>query len=315
MEQKEIDFLKTQNITVKQSIAKGGFDEVFLVYSSQYKSDFALKKIQTKRFNRAEVECLKAIDHVNIMNLYKYFYFDGCVYLLTEYCPFDLYHLLKEKGSLSEDLLQKYCLQIVSSIKACHDHNIAHNDIKPSNFLLDKYGRIKACDFGISTIFKSEPTSSSSKGTLLFMAPEMLAEKKHNPLKADIWALGVTLFYLATRTYPFLASDSKLLLKVINDGGVPLKAVSNPLLRNVIARCLEYDPNTRADVNELLEMPYFNSGCNETKVNHVGSSISPFHPIIKPKIAYDSKLGLSHLSLIPSRRPPSLSNIHSNNTH
>lgn len=315
MNQKEIDYLLANHIEVKSSIAKGGFGEVFLVYHNLYKGDFALKKIHCRRFNKAEIECLKSIDHVNIIRLYKCYYFDGYVYMLMEFCPVDLYHLLKQKGEFSDESMMNFAFQILKAIKACHDLKIAHNDIKPSNFLLDMYGRVKCCDFGISTMFQDDTTSKTSKGTLFFMSPEMLAEEQHNSLKADIWALGVTLFYLATRTYPYMASDQNLLLKVIKDGKSPINAARNPLLKNVIARCLDVNPETRANIDELLEMPYFQMEAQSIKQMHVGASQTPFRQIIKPKLPMDSKLIMNRLSLIPCKRISPRHNVHSNNTH
>lgn len=304
MNSKEIEFFASKKISYVNSIAKGGFGEIFLVHSDQYKTTFALKKVPEKRFNAAEIEVMKSIDDVNIVNLYNYYRFDGHVYMLMEYCPTDLYHLIREGEELNEDVLQKYIYNVVKSIKACHDNNIAHNDIKPSNFLVDQYGRIKCCDFGLSNLVNEEDRMINiHRGTLLFMSPEMLRLEAFDPMKADIWALGVTLFYMATKTFPFIASDGKLLLKVILGGGnMPLFTVRNPYLRKLISRCLDVNPENRATIKELIESPYFRSQQKCTPLIASSHITAKLHPIIRPKFQSESKLFMKGISVVNIRR-------------
>ena len=76
--------------------------------------------------------------------------------------------------------------------------------------MLNKDGEeVKLCDFGCSEFFKEVPTdesnlSKTTKGTYLFMAPEMFKQDVARKGDAiDIWASGVTLFNLLTKKYPF----------------------------------------------------------------------------------------------------------------
>lgn len=298
MNQKEVEFFEEQGIIVKQEIGKGGFGQIFLVYSTVYKSLFALKRIPMKRFNQAEIDVLKSINYINIVNLYQYYKFENNVYLLMEYCQNDLYHLIINSEETDCQCLYKYCSEIVKSIKALHDCNIAHNDIKPSNFLVDKYGRIKACDFGLSMM--NDDYTHNCKGTLFFMAPELLQNENHNPLKSDIWALGVTLFFLSTRTYPFIASNSQLMLKMIMDGNYPIFAVKNPNLRRVIMRCLQINPDDRCTINEILEMPYFANGLQAKTIRTVFSQ-GQCSILIKPKFTSEKSVLVGKHSFIPSK--------------
>ncbi|EAY09881.1 Protein kinase,putative [Trichomonas vaginalis G3] len=123
--------------------------------------------------------------------------------------------------------------------------------------MIDKYGRLKISDFGLSSIYKDHPTSNLFKGTRLFMAPEIFFFKEYDPMAADVWAICVTLFYIATRTYPFYSNDPRVLFQKIEKGVYNDKLIDDPLLKLVISRCIETDPKYRAKVGELLEMPYF----------------------------------------------------------
>lgn len=257
MQEKEQRFFKTLGITYLSFIGRGSYGEVYLVFHENYKCNFVMKKVAMCHFNESEIQCLKQLDDSNIVNLYDFYKFENNVNMLLEYCPNDLDKLMREVKELNPDLLMRYCYEVLSGIKACHSRNIAHCDIKPSNFLIDKYGRIKITDFGLSTIYSQNPMSSSFKGTKMFMAPEMFMKKPFNPMAADIWAVGVTLYYLASYQYPFFALDVKQLAESIKCGMYPDNVIADNHLRTLIRRCLQVDPNHRATIDELLASPYF----------------------------------------------------------
>lgn len=301
MDEKELAYFENVGILYQNVIAQGGFGTIFLVFSVQYQQYFALKKIPEQRFNESEIECLMNLDHPNTIMLYKCFRFDGYVYMLMEYCPKDLATILSNDEPLEEDLIRKYCYDILIAIKACHDKNIAHGDIKPSNFLIDKYGRIKVCDFGLSTIHQDIPMSSSYKGTFYFMCPELIQKKIYNPLKSDIWAIGVTFYFIATRRYPFYSSNPQVLMNVIEAGVYPAFKVKNILLRNVISRCLEVNPEKRATIQELLKMKYFDPITTRKLVKNRRCSATMSHELFVQPICRSLNSKLERNSLVPFR--------------
>ena len=80
--------------------------------------------------------------------------------------------------------------------------NIIHRDLKPENIMFGTDGKVRICDFGISTKIKEEKMFKHGEvGTLAYMAPEVL---NHNYNKAaDIWSLGVVLTEMVTGELPF----------------------------------------------------------------------------------------------------------------
>lgn len=275
MNRLEQEYFEKQGYKFIKTIARGGFGVVFLVYSHPYNQYFAVKKIPKEMFNCAEIDCLIQIDDPKVCNLYQYFKFMDNYFLLMEYCEIDLAQKLKQVGKLPDEILRKYIMDVISCLKVCHDHNIAHADIKPSNFLFDNYGRIKICDFGLSKVYKDMPYSFSFTGTKHFMAPEIFQHRQFNPLQADIWALGVTIYYMITQQYPFQAQDEKFLQFNIEKGKYNDDMITNTMLKDVIAKCLEKNPNKRATVDELLDMPYF---------KQMPSALKKSDLIFKPKI-------------------------------
>lgn len=272
--------------------------------------NFALKRVPENYFNENEVDCMKHVAQGSIINLYKIYRFYGYVYLLMEYCPFDLSNFLQKHEELSPEQLLKFCHGILIAIKACHDQNIAHSDIKPSNFLIDKHGRIKVSDFGLSNKYDENALSHDYRGTLLFMAPEIFKKQKYNPLKADIWAIGVTFYYMATHSYPFFSTNILQFIKVVNNGLYPQYKIPNQMLQQVIARCLEINPEKRPTIDEILRMPYFEAFHSRmtNKMDYLHNTQSQNAIIVKPVFRRFNKVMTEHSSLIPYQKKRSVSN-------
>jgi serine/threonine protein kinase len=99
---------------------------------------------------------------------------------------------------------------------------------------------VKIIDFGFATAVEKAELHC---GTPNFMAPELLEKSvRYCPLKVDIWALGVTLFYLCEGRYPFKGYDEKELFKCIRMGNYELKKCGGGLVREIIGKMLKVKP-------------------------------------------------------------------------
>ncbi|EAY17251.1 CAMK family protein kinase [Trichomonas vaginalis G3] len=290
MHSKEVEYFAKQDLHFEKIIAKGGYGTIFYVYNKQYCNHFALKKIPKELFNQSEIDCLLRLDDARIVSLYKYYHFHDHVYMLMEYCPSDLQKIIKQKTKVDREEYIKIVYDTIAAVKACHDRNIAHSDIKPSNFMIDQYGRVKIGDFGLSAIYSQHPTSGDFKGTRLFMAPEIFHYEKYNPMVADIWALGVTLYYFATEKYPFFCQDVDGLIHRIKSGQFNELLVRDEQLRDIIKRCLDPNPRNRPTCAQLLDMPFFKTEPQgeelkeNVKLNRLDVFTRSQNLIVKPKI-------------------------------
>ena len=306
-------FCSLHNLKMNRIIAKGGFGIVYEVFSYQYKRPFALKRIPLNQFKQDEVNTMKMIQSPYICSLYQYHQFENYVYMLLEFCPMSIEHQFYKYKTLPEDMLQRFIYEIILAIDVCHEHKIAHSDIKPSNILIDQYGRIKVCDFGLARVV-GEDGSDQKQGSLCFMAPEIFSEKVFDPMKADIWALGVTFYFLATHHYPFSPRNTPdAIKKLVCEGIYDTNLIKNQQLKSLIGQCLKLNPKERPSTTELLTYPYFQSMFTSTpltfskktsnsvffnvsssiklaslKSHKIGQSALSYKNIITPKIKRNS---------------------------
>ena len=88
-----------------------------------------------------------------------------------------------------------------------HSYGISHRDIKPENILVNDHGDIKIIDFGFATSQELEEVVVA--GTPQYMAPELVLRKNYDPFKADVWALGIMLYWVTLGYYPQEADNKK----------------------------------------------------------------------------------------------------------
>lgn len=142
-------------------LGSGSFGKVFLAEASNDPSfKVAIKAIPKKKLGnnlksiKAEIQILSTLDHPNIVKYYETYENDKFLYIVMEYCPGgDLFDLItkRSKGQLlKESLVAEILKDLLLAINHCHEHKIAHRDIKAENVMVGEDGRIKLIDFGLS---------------------------------------------------------------------------------------------------------------------------------------------------------------------
>jgi uncharacterized RDD family membrane protein YckC len=174
---------------------------------------------------------------------------------------------LSREGPLPVGRAVDAILQVVEGLEAAQAVGILHRDIKPSNCFEDAHGKVKIGDFGlsISTLPREESNiteSGAMVGTPAFSSPEQLRGEEFSA-RADMYAVGVALFYLLTGKLPFEGHTMPQLIANILEQRPPSPRqhraeIPNGLAR-VILRCLDKQPTERfknyAELRLALE-PY-----------------------------------------------------------
>ena len=264
-------------------IGKGRYGTVYKAKEKSTNKKYAIKeinKIETseQKFNE-EIQNIKKLESENSISIKEEKRTNDYYYIVLDYCLFNLQNYLELKNeNLTTEEIKSVLLQLNITFKKMKELNIIHRDIKPSNILLniDKLDKvsIKLSDYGSSINIKNV-TSKSVAGTQLTMAPEVLEDNSYSE-KSDIWSLGITIYYMLFRNYPFQGdTEIKLFNNIIKNKGI--KSSGNKVLDDLLNKMLCVNVEKRIDWNKYFEHEFFkseNNNNNNNKTNNNNNSNS-----------------------------------------
>jgi eukaryotic-like serine/threonine-protein kinase len=202
------------NYKLLRPLGRGGMGMVYLGEHHVMKRRMALKilppeanqdKRRIDRF-KAEAEACAQLDHENIVRAYDFGESFGKLYIVMEYVDgIDLGHAVARDGAMSPQEGIDALTQACAGLAHAHERGIVHRDIKPSNLLLRSDGVVKVSDLGLARIgFSTDGTGSKRMlGTADYLAPEQAIDSQTVDSRADIYALGCSLYYLLTGSPPY----------------------------------------------------------------------------------------------------------------
>lgn len=263
-----------------EQIGEGGMGVVYRARDQKLDREVAIKVLSEgpsgdpswlRRFHR-EAKVLASVTHPNIASVYG-LHEDGAIHFIAMEMVqgLSLDKMITE-GGLPLDRLLEIAIPLADAIAFAHDRGIIHRDVKPSNVMLDASGRIRVLDFGVAGLSTKEmegedeatlvglTNAGEAVGTPAYMAPEQL-EGCGADARSDVFAIGVTLYQLATGTLPFRGdSTAAVASAILRDEPAPLTELRPDLpadLARVIRRCLEKRVDRRlqtvTDIRNELE--------------------------------------------------------------
>jgi serine/threonine protein kinase len=271
-----VAFLAERGYKVGSVIGRGGTSSVYLCNSLRYSGEeFAIKRVsrgEADSVRMREIRFLCSISSPYIINLYEFFEDDQSFYLVLEYCPGgSILDRIETFGPLQGAELLSFCFDITKGVQACHNENIAHADIKPANILIDRHGRAKLADFGLSHSVHLGEVSRQFLGSRMFLAPEVCQRVAFDPFLADVWSLGVTFYWMAVGKSPFLVSDSAQ-IEVAISMGLSGRPDHMPFdFFKLVRSMVEPDTSARISIQMVFDHPMF----AEFKKMHRVVSLSP----------------------------------------
>lgn len=206
-----------------EKLAEGGMGSVYkarnwklgqVVALKVIRKDHADREATIRRFGR-EIRHSAQFDHPHIVKTLDADDVDGSLLLVMEYVEgSDLGKVVRERGPLPFNVAAEFIRQAAIGLQHAHEHGMVHRDIKPGNLILttraDAPSTVKLLDLGLARVVQGAGADSSLltvegfvMGSLDFMAPEQARDSHNVDIRADLYALGCTLYYLLTGQTPF----------------------------------------------------------------------------------------------------------------
>ena len=209
-----------------------------------------LRELAVQNFER-EANILATLSHPAVPKIFDYFSEGNRSYLIMEFIEGrDLEAVLNQNiDFLSEKKVIEWAVQICDVLDYLHSYDppIIYRDIKPSNIMLDKHGRVMLVDFGIAKVFQT-----GQKGTMIgtegYSPPEQYRGAAEP--RGDLYALGATMHHLLTKRDPRLEPPFSFHERPIRSFNPQVSAG----LEAVVMRALEYDVEKRfASAKEMKQ--------------------------------------------------------------
>lgn len=274
------------NYVVVDKLGQGGMGVVFKAEHRRMKRLVALKVLSPaltktpevlRRFQR-EVEAAAKLEHPNVVTAYDADEALGTHFLVSQFIEgIDLAELVRRQKALTPERAVGLILQAARGLEYAHAHGVIHRDIKPSNLLIDQQGTVKILDLGLARLdsagVQQDQLTGTGQimGTVDYMAPEQAMDTRSADGRADIYSLGITLWYLLSGRPVFDGETMMAKLLAHRERAIPsLKEVcpqASPELDATFTRMVAKTPAARfqsmADVITALEQCLAGGGVTE----------------------------------------------------
>ncbi len=211
-----------------------------------------------ERFLR-EIRSAAMLRHNNVVQAYSAVQAGELLLFAMEYVDGeDLDRVVQRQGPLPIPYACHYVSQAAMGLQHAHEHQMVHRDVKPQNLILSRQGRkhvVKVLDFGLAKAKRegeavTELTGAGAMmGTPAYMAPEQAQDAASADIRADIYSLGCTLYFLLTGAPPFTGKSAFAILQAhVMTEPTPLsrvRAEAPAELAAVVAKMMAKEPARR----------------------------------------------------------------------
>ena len=217
-----------------------------------------LKLVDPKKMKavRREIEIIKEINHPQVANFINCFENRRNIHLVLENAGKNNLMDLMAKKPLGKDLALKYFKQVVQAIVYIHGQGIAHRDLKLENVVVNEDEEVKLVDFGFARKIVENEKMDDICGTPNYMSPELCKKGRYNGRAADVWALGIILYYLLVENFPFEGKSERELFDNIIQGEFDIfKLEPFPEEQELLSLIFMSSEAKRPSAIDILESP------------------------------------------------------------
>jgi len=199
------------SLELVEPIAEGAFGDVWRARDPRLDREVALKllagTVSAGRDVLAEGRMLARVRHPNVLSVYGAEEHDGRVGIWTELVRGQtLADRLRDHGPFGPHEAAVVGVDVCRALAAVHAAGLVHGDVKAQNVLREDGGRIVLVDFGTGRMQSADAYAEAVSGTPMYFAPEILAAGAPTA-SGDLYATGVLLYHLVTRSFPVAAAS------------------------------------------------------------------------------------------------------------
>jgi serine/threonine protein kinase len=258
--------------TILRALGRGGMGVVYLAHNTMLDRREVLKVLNREMLQRKgtyerflrEMRAAARLNHPNVVTAYSAQQWGNLLVFAMEYINgYDLDRLVKKKGLLPVTMACSFVHDAAQGLHHAHERGMVHRDIKPANLMYARQGKgwtVKILDFGLAKATSEHPieggltSDGQALGTLDFLAPEQAVDARSADIRADIYSLGCTLYFLLSGGPPY-AGDSYASIVLAHQSieATPLNLVRPEVpmaLAAVVAKMMAKDPSRRYQTPE-----------------------------------------------------------------
>ena len=231
--------------TILGKIGQGGMGVVYKATQTSVNRTVAIKilggnatkdKTYVARF-LAEAQAAANLNHKNLIAAIDVGVSNGIYYFVMEYVTGKSCRdmMNAQKGPLAENVVLHIASQMAEVLDHIHQNKMVHRDIKPENILVTNESLVKLCDLGLAKSTTAMEQSLTQEGlavgTPYFMSPEQIRGDKDVDIRADLYSLGATLYFLLTGKHPYEGKSAAETMSMHLKEAVPDPRKINPQIR------------------------------------------------------------------------------------
>lgn len=264
-------------------IGDGAFSVVKLAKCSISGEFFACKIIPKERINTPnlfqrfenEIRINQQLHHPGVVTFIDLLQDENNYYVIFEFCPNgEIFQFIVDRSKLSEDEAKPLIRQLFETIKYIHMIGVTHRDLKPENLLIDKIGKIKISDFGLSRFFLKDGLVSTPCGSPCYASPECISGKSYNGTTSDMWSLGIIFYAMVTGQLPWTKRNQAQLFQQIRKGEYDVPQFLSFECQDLIRKLLNVNTKFRLSAQQALDHPFLTGVPSQFENYEVGCYVS-----------------------------------------
>ena len=245
---------------------------------------------QKEKFKK-EARRIRQLKNEHIVAVHDLFEENGTAYYVMDYVDGENLseHLKRTGRAMTESEVRDILPQILDALKAVHNEGFCHLDIKPSNIMLEKGGKIKLIDFGASKQLGANGTLTTNAPTAFAQTPgyaprEQMEQNldKIGPW-TDIYALGATFYYLLTKNRPPMPSDIDDDESEDKHNALPFPATISNEMKQLVVQMMQTNRMKRPQSIDGIKITHKAGSNTQRKPKAINPEVINEETIVAPK--------------------------------